>query len=345
MQQISTTPEGVRAGTLNPQAMPLVLTPVQPGLALGPWVEQNRAWIDGTLTATGAILFRGFGMADPVADFERVSRQLTGDLLDYVYRSTPRTAVASSVYSATEYPAKSTIPQHNENAYCRDWPMKLLFICTQPAMLRGETPLCVTAAVTRRISEATRAAFREKGVLYVRNYHEMVDLPWSVVFQTESKAEAEQFCREHDIQFEWQAGGSLKTWQRCQAFAVHPVTGEELWFNQAHLFHASSLDKANYQALRALYTEDQFPRNTYFGDGTPIPAEMLDEIRAAFAAETIAFPWQRNDVLLVDNMQVGHGRNPFSGPRKVLVCMGQPYSAFGQRAVFPDFEAKLDAAA
>jgi hypothetical protein len=34
------------------------------------------------------------------------------------------------------------------------------------------------------------------------------------------------------------------------------------------------------------------------------------------------------DILLVDNMLMGHGRNSFVGPRKVLVAMAEPYDSF-----------------
>jgi hypothetical protein len=31
------------------------------------------------------------------------------------------------------------------------------------------------------------------------------------------------------------------------------------------------------------------------------------------------------DILMVDNMLVAHGREPFSGPRKILVAMAEPF--------------------
>jgi alpha-ketoglutarate-dependent taurine dioxygenase len=36
----------------------------------------------------------------------------------------------------------------------------------------------------------------------------------------------------------------------------------------------------------------------------------------------ISFRWERGDVLLLDNYLVAHGRNPYEGPRKILVAMG-----------------------
>ncbi|MDF5808063.1 TauD/TfdA family dioxygenase [Pseudomonas aeruginosa] len=48
---------------------------------------------------------------------------------------------------------------------------------------------------------------------------------------------------------------------------------------------------------------------------------MLDTIRAAYREETRAFAWERGDVLMLDNFISVHGREPYTGERKVLVAM------------------------
>jgi Taurine catabolism dioxygenase TauD, TfdA family len=77
--------------------------------------------------------------------------------------------------------------------------------------------------------------------------------------------------------------------------------------------------------LRSMPIED-LPRHAYFGDGTPIPDEHMDVIRSAYEACTVRVPWQVDDVLLVDNMHVAHGRDPYTGDRKVLVAMSDVLS-------------------
>ena len=44
----------------------------------------------------------------------------------------------------------------------------------------------------------------------------------------------------------------------------------------------------------------------------------------------VAFPWQRRDILMLDNMLVAHARNPFKGPRKLCVAMGEMFSPAGK---------------
>ena len=68
-------------------------------------------------------------------------------------------------------------------------------------------------------------------------------------------------------------------------------------------------------------TEDEFPRNAYYGDGSPIETSVIAEIREAYRQAAVTFSWRRGDILMVDNMRVAHGRAPFVGPRKILVAM------------------------
>jgi alpha-ketoglutarate-dependent taurine dioxygenase len=107
------------------------------------------------------------------------------------------------------------------------------------------------------------------------------------------------------------------------AVAIHPVTGEKVWFNQAHLFHVSSLRPEVRESLLSVCGEDDLPRNAYYGDGSPLEEDVLQFIREVYESEKFHFEWQKNDLLLVDNMLFTHGRQPFSGDRKVLVGMAR----------------------
>jgi len=307
----------------NPSC-PLVIAPESADELLEEWLVRHRAAVSAQLLTHKALLFRGFENRGGIGG---IADTLFATRLSYTYRSTPRTDVGELIYTATEYPKQLWIPQHNENAFQRSWPMKLLFHCMQPATTGGRTPLAETARVTLAIDAQVQEEFDRKQVKYVRNYRPGVDLPWQDVFGTTTKEGVEQFCRAHRIAFEWVNNGCLRTSQVCQAFAVHPVIGQRLWFNQAHLFHVSALDPAARAMMLSLFGEDGLPRNSYFGDGSAIPADVLEHIRTAFDRNKILFQWQANDILLVDNMQMSHGREPYDGPRRVLVCMSEPYSA------------------
>jgi alpha-ketoglutarate-dependent taurine dioxygenase len=57
----------------------------------------------------------------------------------------------------------------------------------------------------------------------------------------------------------------------------------------------------------------------------------MASIRAAYDRCRTRFSWATDDVMLCDNLRVCHGREPFTGARKVLVSMSDPadYSMFG----------------
>ncbi|HEX2079124.1 MAG TPA: TauD/TfdA family dioxygenase [Longimicrobium sp.] len=322
----------VRVEELSPgQTLPAVVRPTLEGVDLIAWAADNLPFIEETLAAHGAVLFRGFqvGGIDPFRSFIQT---VGGHLEQYTYRSTPRTEVGNGVYTSTEYPADKSIPFHNEHSYARSWPMKLFFYCELPAAEGGVTPICDSARVFDRIPEEIREKFRQKRVMYVRNYGDGVDLTWQEVFQTGDRATMEAFCAAEGIEVEWKGGDRVRTRQVCQAVARHPGNGKLLWFNQAHLFHVSSLDPEIREALMEAFADDELPRNTLYGDGTPIEPEALAAIRAAFDAEEVAFPWQKEDVILIDNMAVAHARGPYKGERKIRVGMTQPVDGAGLEA-------------
>jgi ribulose-5-phosphate 4-epimerase/fuculose-1-phosphate aldolase/alpha-ketoglutarate-dependent taurine dioxygenase len=287
------------------------------------WTDTNKVLIDEAFSKHGALLFRGFAL-EGEKQFNVFTQHLSNELMDYSEPSTPRSKVVEKVYTSTEYPKEQFIAMHNEHSYSNSWPHKIWFYCSQAPLTGGETPIADSRRVYETIDPAIREEFIRKGVMYVRNFSNDMDLPWTVVFQTDKKEEAEAYCRKANITFEWKADGNLRTKQVCQAAIQHPKTQEWLWFNQAHLFHVSNLDPSIQSYLMEQCGEANLPRNTYFGDGTPIPMSYLQEIRNAYELSKMAFPWKEGDVLMLDNMLYAHGRNPFDGPRKILVAMAEP---------------------
>jgi alpha-ketoglutarate-dependent taurine dioxygenase len=314
---------------LNPArpALPALLSPSRAGEPLLEAFAPLRADIDALLTRIGGVLLRGFEVPD-VDAFRAFAASFGHPLLAYEFGSTPRSAVGGGIYTSTEYPAHQHIPLHNEQAYTREWPMKIWFHCVTAAPEGGETPIADSRAIWREMPESIRRRFAP-GVQYVRNYGEF-DVPWQQVFNTERRDEVEAWCTRSGIRFEWKPDGGLRTTQLCQATAVHPRTGETVWFNQAHLFHVSNLPPEVRESLEELLGADEMPRTACFADGSPIPDAMLDEVRAVLAAQTVSFRWQAGDVLMLDNMLAAHARAPFKGPRKVVVAMAEPHGNLDQ---------------
>lgn len=287
------------------------------------WAREHQDDVRRLVAENGALLIRGLDVGGSAEFGELLSTLFGSELLEYTYRSTPRTALSGNVYTATEYPASEVIPQHNENSYSRHWPNRIGFLCVQPSETGGETPIGDSRKVYAMLPESVRAKFEEKGVMYVRNYSSL-DLPWSVVFQTHDRREVEKYCDENELSYEWLEDDGLRTRQINPATAVHPLTGEKLWFNQAHLFHVSNLDEEIASTLIEVVGEENLPRNTYYGDGSPIDTQTLDIIRATYERTKVKFRWQKSDLMLLDNMLYTHGREAYTGARKVLTGMACP---------------------
>ena len=316
----------VQASYFDPdRRFPLVLSPAVESLDLVAWAAANGADIERQLLIHGALLFRGFNLRSP-EQFAKFTSTISPELLEYSERAAPRAEVYSKVYTSTTFPADQPIPLHHEMSYSHNWPTKIWFYCDQPAGHGGRTPIAADREVFGLIDPRIKERFIEKKVMYVRNFGEGVDLPWQEVFQTENRAEVEDYCRRSRMEFKWRGQDRLQTRQVRQAIVTHPVTGDTVWFNHAHMFHVSNLDPLVRRSLLAEFKEDELPRNAFYGDGTPIETSVLDEIREVYRKASVAFDWQKGDVLMLDNFLASHGREPYRGPRRILVTMAELYT-------------------
>ncbi len=87
--------------------------------------------------------------------------------------------------------------------------------------------------------------------------------------------------------------------------------------------------------MSSVYRLEDLPRNVYHGDGTPLEVEDLDCIRAVYDDLKFHFDWLQGDIVLLDNMIYTHGRQPYSGERKILVGMAEMRSRTSPGATHP----------
>jgi alpha-ketoglutarate-dependent taurine dioxygenase len=281
------------------------------------WAVEHAGELRAALAEHGLLMLRALPVE--LGAFHAVVETVGGKMLEYTERSTPRTAVSGTIYTSTDYPADQAIPMHNENSYSDRWPAALFFFCEQAATVGGATPVADSRAVLRLLPARLRENFRQ-GVLYTRTFRDGLGLSWQEAFQTQDRRAVEDYCVGHRMQFEWIEDG-LRTRQRRPATLVDPGSGEEVWFNQANLFHISSLDPEIRETLLEAYDERDLPRNAYLGDGGALSEEQVQTVNAAYAQAAVALPWEPGSVLMVNNTLMAHGRQPYSGARRILVAM------------------------
>ncbi len=291
-------------------------------IRIADWLLNHSREVDEILNHRGALLIRGLGVRSNT-QFARVLMSLfASELLPYNHRSTPRTALKDNIYTATEYRADQEIVQHNEQAYTNVWPMRIGFYCQKEAEVGGETPIADSRQVYENMPASIRDEFEKRSLMYIRNFSD-IDLPWQEVYQTSSKDEVAHYCKQNGIVHEWVDENHLRTKQVLPASRVHPVAKVPVWFNQAHLFHASAIGESLSLALKESRGLENLPRNVCYGDGEAIPDDVIMEIRRVYDAYKVSFRWERGDVLLLDNMLFSHGREAFEGERSVLTGMAR----------------------
>ncbi|NER79863.1 MAG: amino acid adenylation domain-containing protein, partial [Leptolyngbya sp. SIO1D8] len=313
--------ELIKTGYLQPeQNLPYVIQPDGNDIDLADWATNKREVIEKNLLKHGAILFRGFKL-DSVPEFEKVASAICPKLFGN-YGDLPREGISNKVYGSTPYPADRAILFHNESSHMHQWPLKIWFFCVQPAQAGGETPIVDCRKVYQLLDPKLRERLEQKQLRYARNYIEGLDVSWQNFFHTDDKETVEAYCRQSGIDFEWLSDNELRTYKICPAISRHPKTGDSVFFNQVQLHHISCLESSVRTSLLSALEEDELPRNVYYGDGSPIEDSVMAEIGEVYEQAKISFLWEKGDILMLDNMLVAHGRNPYIGSRKIVVAMG-----------------------
>lgn len=276
--------------------------------------------VGALLTEHKALVFRGFGLITSTLD--EVMDLLLPNRLAYVHGNSPRTKVGDNVYTSTEYPPEYTISMHNELSYAHAWPTRLLFFCAKAATTGGATPVVDGQRWLAALDDDVREAFRD-GVRYTQNLHDGYGFgkSWQETFETKDRGEVEEFLSGTDAEWEWKRDGGIRVTQLRPSTIHHPVTGVELWFNQADQWHPATLGDDTAAALAKALPENELPQSVSYADGSPVPAAHVVQVRDRGLAAAVDVDWRDGDLLLIDNLLVGHGRRPFTGGRRVLVAM------------------------
>ncbi len=312
----------IKTSYLQPeQTLPLVIEPNSEEVDIADWAKNNREFFETNLRQHGAILLKDFHI-NSVSAFEKVAGAITPGLFGE-YGDLPREGVSKKVYGSTPYPEDKAILFHNESSHLHRWPQKIFFLCLKAAESGGETPIVDCRKVYQMLNPQLREKLEEKQLMYVRNYVEDLDVSWQDFFHTNNKSEVESYCQNAGIEFEWLENNGLKTSKVRPAITTHPKTGEKIFFNQIQLHHISYLDVAVRESLLSEFGEKRLPRNVYYGDGSPIEDSVIKEIGAIYEKAAINFPWQAGNMIMLDNMLIAHGRNPYVGERKIVVAMGE----------------------
>ncbi|KAG6549587.1 hypothetical protein Mapa_008969 [Marchantia paleacea] len=306
-------------------AFPEVLVPSNPSQdsdpkAVAASVKQNKDFIQQILHKNGGILFRGFGLRT-AADFNDFVDAFGYEELPYVGGAAPRTNVVGRVFTSNESPPDQKIPFHHEMAQVPEHPAKIFFFCEVESIQGGETPIVLSHLVYDRMAKEWPEfvqELEEKGLLYNRVLGEGDDPSspigrgWQSTFLTKDREEAEKRAAKLGMKLEWLEDGVKTVSGPIPAVKLDEAHGRKVWFN----------------SMVAAYTGWEDARNipekaVTFGDGSPLPKDAVMACLQILTDESVAIPWRKGDVFMLDNVQVQHARKPFVPPRRVLAALAK----------------------
>lgn len=274
----------------------------------------------------GAVLLRNFKTdMDPASSFSTLVESLSlTPFSDTAESAAPRTPVAAYVSTANEAPRDAVIPFHHEMAQSCNPPRYIAFFCeTPPGRGEGRTPLVRSRDVASQLrKEWPRCSddLDRHGVRYVRTLPLQDDLTspigksWTAAFQTTSQKVCERELVAKGFKVSWNSDGSLTTMTPlCKVFD-HDSIGRETFFNSIVAARTGWNDARNVGSHAVVY-----------GDGSPLTSEchsMLDYAAAFMREHAVRTSWKKGDVMILDNRQVLHSREPYKKTdRRVLASL------------------------
>ena len=284
------------------------------------WPAEHRDAVRAVVAEHGSVLVRGLGLRD-ASEVGAVFQRLATGLMTEKEAFASRRTYSDGVYSSSKWPPNQPMCMHHELSYTLQFPGLMLFACLSAPTDGGATAVADSPTVLAALPTELIERFEREGWLLTRSYNDEIGASFAEAFGTQDRGAVESYCRANAIEFGWQPDGALRTRQRRSAVVRHPVTGQRCWFNQIAFLNEWTLDPEVREFLVDAYGADGLPFNTRFGNGDPIGEDVVQLLNSLYEANTAREPWQTGDLMLVDNVRTAHSREPFEGPREVLVAM------------------------
>ncbi|MGC5008319.1 TauD/TfdA family dioxygenase [Streptomyces sp. NBC_00353] len=287
------------------------------------WAAEHRDALRAVVAEHGSVLVRGLGLRDAAGTGAVFARLATG-LMTEKEVFAPRRTYSDGVYSSSKWPPNQPMCMHHELSYTLEFPGMMMFACLSAPTDGGATAVADSPTVLDALPAELTERFEREGWLLTRSYNDEIGATVAEAFGTDDRGAVESYCRANAITFEWQPDGGLRTRQRRSAVVRHPVTGRRCWFNQIAFLNEWTMAPEVREYLVDVYGADGLPFNTRFGNGDPIAEDVVQLLNSVYEANTAREPWQAGDLMLVDNIRTAHSREPFEGPREVVVAMADP---------------------
>lgn len=293
-------------------------------MELAPWMGRHRQDVWRSLDTHGAVLFRGFRASETAYDFSDAMKALGLDSFDASESAAPRTSVAPFVFTANEAPETEVIPFHHEMAQCESPPDVIAFFCEVPPQSKGATPFVSSVQVASFVEWLLPESVKElseRRIRYARTLPAQSDTgspigrSWRDTYgPTKDDVEA---ALSGKGEWTWLENDDLRILSPPRQMFSTDRRGRPTFFNSAVAARKGWKDVRNDPEKSIVYADTCEPLNT--------EAKMLLDAASHYMdANAVRVQWQAGDLLLLDNQQMLHARDPFTPPRRILASLWGP---------------------
>ncbi|TEA13260.1 Clavaminate synthase-like protein [Colletotrichum sidae] len=307
--------------------------------------------LQGLLEQHGAVLVRGAGHPSPDTFAKLVGAAEEGRGSHphvQIGLAGKRTLLAENVWTANEGSPLTRFYQHNEYSRYTRFPTNIHFYCVKRAPKGGATPIAHSAKVFERVQSeipelveevhkrglGMKMVFRAPG-----NEAKVNSFTWAGEHsfgqelnpeddEVTTRQKVEKQVRKLTDDFKWLDDGTLELTQHIPGVRRLPKSGKPVWFNGLVGRHGITRDIGALDPPH-IGRDGMTYLPSVYGDGAPIPRKLLDKLIDVIDKEEISLTLEEGDLLLVDNFQVSHGREPWEGERQILVSMWDTETPIG----------------
>jgi alpha-ketoglutarate-dependent taurine dioxygenase len=260
------------------------------------------------LKTSGFVVLRDFevDLHGFSAFVKRHSRRLSLDPAR-VFHDAEGKPVAQKVDAGTD-----AVGLHCENGNSPFWPDLCWFYCEKPPAKGSQTTVCDGVAVFDELSESARHALLSRDIVYARRVPEHL---WKTYVRHGGGAPASDNTEAmfNALRALMNDAGSAELTLHDDASITYrfrtPAILRKSPFNPSYLAFANSIFGPSYNYERPLIT---------FDDGSPLGKTLMDELSRVCDRHTRNIDWRRNDIAVIDNRRVMHGRRAIEDTHRTI---------------------------
>ena len=303
------------------------LVRISPSITANIWdkIPRSLQELESQLYEKGHILIR----ANPPLNEEQLVDLMGGkkELINYnKYGNRKRSNIPDSIYLDVSHWAKELeILPHNELTYHINFPQKVCFICKQPSLYGGETTIYDCQKAFANLSPSFQKEVVKRNCIFIKRYVKQLNhfkYPSWQNFLTENSTSEDAIAHFNKLGYtccvhrEFDHGEMVEV---VETQIKRPIS----YFYQGKICLYASVVGTNSYWYEKVWG-DKVPSllEVKWENGESFSDEEFSEMHEALKSARIVYNnWKKDDVLILDNLRIAHGRLPFIGKRLVGTLM------------------------